>query len=265
LDLAERYAETIMPGYTHSQHAQPITLGYYFAAFADVLARDARRIDAAYATNNCNPLGAAALTTTGFPIDRAQTTRSLGFDGLVENGYDAVASRDDAEEATCALAILGVHLARLAEDLFVWHTAEFGLVEFSDDYANVSSIMPQKKNPGLLEFVKKEAGHLIGSATQALAAIKGSWFTDASDASDGGNDPAMEACQTAVACLEVLAGALGSMEVRADHMLHLARTGYGTMTEVADTIVRDSGISFREAHNIVGKTVVQALADDLAA
>lgn len=265
LDLAERYAETIMPGYTHSQHAQPITLGYYFAAFADVLARDARRIDAAYATNNCNPLGAAALTTTGFPIDRAQTTRSLGFDGLVENGYDAVASRDDAEEATCALAILGVHLARLAEDLFVWHTAEFGLVEFSDDYANVSSIMPQKKNPGLLEFVKKEAGHLIGSATQALAAIKGSWFTDASDASDGGNDPAMEACQTAVACLEVLAGALASMEVRADRMLHLARTGYGTMTEVADTIVRDSGISFREAHNIVGKTVVQALADDLAA
>lgn len=265
LELAEKHAEVVMPGYTHSQHAQPITLGYYLAAFADVLERDSRRIEAAYKTNNCNPLGAAALTTTGFPIDRQTTTSLLGFDGLVENGFDAVASRDDSEEASCALAILGVHLARVAEDLFVWHTAEFSLVEFGDDFANVSSIMPQKKNPGLLEFVKKEAGHLIGSSTQVLAAVKGSWFTDASDASDGGNEPMLEACTTAIACLEVLAGGLGSMEIRADRMLDLARTGYGTMTEVADTIVRDSGVSFRVAHNIVGKTVVEALQQGLAA
>ncbi len=265
LDLAEAHAEVVMPGYTHSQHAQPITLGYYMAAFADVLERDARRIAAAYTTNNCNPLGAAALTTTGFPINRQTTTDLLGFDGLVENGFDAVASRDDSEEASCALAVLGVHLARVAEDLFVWHTAEFGLVEFGDDFANVSSIMPQKKNPGLLEFVKKEAGHLIGSSTQVLAAVKGSWFTDASDASDGGNEPMLEACATAIACLEVLAGGLQSMEVRAERMLDLARTGYGTMTEVADTIVRESGVSFRVAHNIVGKTVVAALAEGLAA
>lgn len=265
LALAEQHAEVVMPGYTHSQHAQPITLGYYLAAFADVLARDQRRIDAAYVTSDANPLGAAALTTTGFPIDRMATTRRLGFQQLLENGFDAVASRDDAEEAACALAVLGVHLARLAEDLFVWHTSEFGLIEFSDDYANVSSIMPQKKNPGLLEFVKKEAGHLIGSSTQVLAAVKGSWFTDASDASDGGNDPLLEGCSTAVACLELLAGSLFSMEVRAERMLALAWTGYGTMTEVADTIVRESGVSFRVAHNIVGKTVAGAVADRLAA
>lgn len=265
LELAERYAETVMPGYTHSQHAQPITLGYYFAAFADVLARDQRRIDAAYITNNCNPLGAAALTTTGFPIDRQATTHSLGFGGLVENGFDAVASRDDSEEASCALAILGLHLSRVAEDLFVWHTSEFALIEFGDDFANVSSIMPQKKNPGLLEFVKKEGGHLIGDSTRVLAAVKGSWFTDASDATDGGNDPLIDACKAAIACCEVLAGGLASMDVRAERMLALARAGYGTMTEVADTIVRDSGVSFRVAHNIVGKTVAKAVADGLPA
>ena len=265
LQLAERYAEVVMPGYTHSQHAQPITLGYYFAAFADVLARDSRRIAAAYTTNDHNPLGAAALTTTGFPIDRQATTRRLGFEHLLENGFDAVASRDDSEEAACALAILGLHLARAAEDLFVWHTAEFGLIEFSDDFANVSSIMPQKKNPGLLEYVKKQAGWLIGGSTQVLAAVKGSWFTDASDATDGGNEPLLASCEIAVACLEVLAGALQTMDVREERMLELARTGYGTMTEVADTIVRESGVSFRVAHNIVGKTVAAAVAQRLAA
>jgi argininosuccinate lyase len=265
LNLAEQYAEVVMPGYTHSQHAQPITFGYYLAAIGDVLTRDARRLEAAYATNNCNPLGAAALTTTGFPIDRQATTRRLGFAELVENGFDAVASRDDAEEASCALAVLGVHLARMAEDLFVWHTAEFALVEFSDDFANVSSIMPQKKNPGLLEYVKKNAGHLIGTSTQVLAAVKGSWFTDASDATDGGNEPLVGACQKAIACMEALGGALSSMEVKQERMLHLARIGYGTMTEVADTIVRESGVSFRVAHNIVGKTVVQAVAARLDA
>lgn len=265
LDLAERYATAVMPGYTHSQHAQPITLGYYFAAFADVIERDVRRLEAAFATNNKNPLGAAALTTTGFPIDRALTTHWLGFDGLVENGYDAVASRDDAEEASCVLAMIGVHLGRLAEDLFVWHTAEFGFIEFGDDYANVSSIMPQKKNPGLLEFTKKHSGHLIGGSTQVLAAARGAWFTDANDATDAGNDPLHVMCQSTIACLEVLAAALATMEVRQDRMEELARIGYGTMTELADTIVRESGRSFRVAHNIVGRSVAIALERGLAA
>jgi argininosuccinate lyase len=261
LNKAESYADMVMPGYTHSQHAQPITLGYYLAAFADVLARDARRLDSAYATTNCNPLGAAALTTTAFPIDREATTRRLGFADLVENGFDAVASRDDSEEATCALSILGVHLARVAEDFFVWHTAEFDFIEFGDEYCNVSSIMPQKKNPAPLEFIKMKAGHLIGCSMQALAAGKGSWFTDSHDGSSGGNDPMLEATEMAVACLELLAGSLDTMEVRLDRMLHQARIGFGTMTEVTDTIVRESGVSFRVAHNIVGKTVTKAVAE----
>lgn len=261
LSKAESYADAVMPGYTHSQHAQPITLGYYLAAFADLLARDAHRIDSAYATTNCNPLGAAALTTTAFPIDRLATTRRLGFADLVENGFDAVASRDDSEEAACSLGILGVHLARVAEDFFVWHTAEFGFIEFGDEYCNVSSIMPQKKNPAPLEFIKMRAGHLIGCSMQTLAAGKGSWFTDSHDGSSGGNGPMLEATEMAVACLELLAGCLDTMETRLDRMLHQACIGFGTMTEVTDTVVRESGVSFRVAHNIVGKTVTKAVAE----
>ena len=259
LSKADEYAEIVMPGYSHSQHAQPITLGYYLAAFADVLARDTQRIEAAYATANRSPLGAAALTTTGFPIDRQATATSLGFDGLVENALDAVASRDDAEEASSALAVLGVHLARTAEDLFVWHTFEFNFIAFGDEYTGGSSIMPQKKNPGLLELIKRQSGYLIGTSTQVLAAVRGAWFTDAGDAKEAGNDPLLSATDSAIACLDVLSGALRTMTINPERMLRLAHTGFGTMTEVADTIVRETGRSFRVAHDIVGRTVAVAI------
>jgi argininosuccinate lyase len=259
LTKADAYAEIVMPGYSHSQHAQPITLGYYLAAFADALARDTRRLESAYATNNCSPLGAAALTTTGFPIDRQATAKRLGFDGLVENGLDAVASRDDAEEASCALAVLGVHLARIAEDLFIWHTFEFGFIEFGEENLGGSSIMPQKKNPGLLEFIKRHSGYLIGTSTQVLAATRGAWFTDAGDGKEAGNDPLLSATDSAIACLETLSSALQTMEIKPERMLKLAQSGFGTMTEVADTIVRETGHSFRIAHNIVSQTVAAAI------
>jgi argininosuccinate lyase len=265
LDQATRYAATTMPGYTHSQHAQPVTLGYYLAAFADVLARDDERLAAAYRSANSSPLGAAALTTTGFPIDRQATMRALGFGQLVENAFDAVASRDDAEEAAAMLALVGVHLARVAEDLFVWCTSEFGFIEFGDEYCSVSSIMPQKKNPSVMEFVKREAGFLIGTASQVLAGVKGAWFTDANDATDAGNEPLLDGIDKAIACLELFGGCLATLTVNAERMLHQARIGYGTMTELADTIVRETGLSFRVAHNIVGKTVTRALAAGLTA
>jgi argininosuccinate lyase len=250
-----------MPGYTHSQHAQPVTLGYYLAAFADVLARDAARLAAAYVSANSSPLGAAALTTTGFPIDRLATMRRLGFGRLVENAFDAVASRDDAEEAAAMLALLGVHLARVAEDCFVWCTAEFGFIEFGDEYCSVSSIMPQKKNPSVLEFVKREAGRLIGVSTGVLAGVKGSWFTDAADATDAGNEPLLDGIAAAIACLDLFAGSLATVQVNAERMLDGACVGYGTMTELADTLVRETGLSFRVAHNIVGQTVARAIAE----
>lgn len=259
LDKANEYAETVMPGYTHSQHAQPITLGYYLAAFADVLARDSKRLAAAYTTCNQSPLGAAALTTTGFPIDRHATAQRLGFAGLVENGLDAVGSRDDAEEASCALGILGVHLARTAEDLFTWHTFEFGFIQFGARHTGGSSIMPQKRNPGLLETIKREAGFLIGASTQVLASARGAWFTDAHDAKEAGDKPLLLATDSAIGCLELLSDALRDMGVNAARMLEYAQIGFGTMTEVADTIVRESGRSFRIAHTIVGQTVTVAV------
>lgn len=259
LDKAIEYADTVMPGYTHSQHAQPITLGYYLAAFADVLARDSHRIDSAYAVCNQSPLGAAALTTTGFPIDRQATAERLGFAGLVENALDAVASRDDAEEASCALGVLGVHLGRIAEDLFVWSTFEFGFIRFGARQTGGSSIMPQKKNPGFLETIKRESGFLIGSSTQVLASARGAWFTDAHDAKEAGDKPLLAATDSAIACLDLLSNALRDMDVNASRMLELAQTGFGTMTEVADTIVRESGRSFRVAHSIVGATVATAI------
>lgn len=158
-----------------------------------------------------------------------------------------------------------MHLSRIAEVFFVWHTSEFAFIEFDDEYASVSSIMPQKKNPGPLEFIKKGAGHLIGSSTQVLAAAKSSWFTDAADATDAGDEPLLDATGVAVACMEMLAGCVDTMQINADRMLEGARAGYGTMTEVADTIVRESGVSFRVAHNIVGKTVQRAIAEGKAA
>lgn len=262
LDLAVEHAETVMPGYTHSQHAQPITLGYYLAAFADVLARDSERLAAAYRTCNHSPLGAAALTTTGFPIDRHATAQRLGFNGLIENGLDAVGSRDDAEEASCAIGILGVHLARTAEDLFTWHTFEFGFIQFGTRHTGGSSIMPQKRNPGLLEIVKREAGFLIGASTQTLASARGAWFTDAHDAKEAGDKPLLLATDSAISCLEQLSDALRGMSVNRDRMLEYAQIGFGTMTEVADTIVRESGRSFRIAHTIVGHTVNTALQEN---
>lgn len=147
LDLAKDHVETVMPGFTHSQHAQIITLGYYFAALGDVIGRDRDRLEAAYGRVNRCPLGAAALTTTGFPLDRQLTAELLGFDGLVENGYDAIVSRDDATETAAVVALLMTHLSRLAEDLWMWSTLEFGYVELADRYCSVSSICPRRRTP----------------------------------------------------------------------------------------------------------------------
>jgi argininosuccinate lyase len=179
----------------------------------------------------------------------------------MENGLDAVGSRDDAEEASCALSLLGVHLARTAEDLFIWHTFEFGFIQFGSRHTGGSSIMPQKRNPGFLEIIKREAGFLIGTSTQTLASARGAWFTDAHDAKEAGDKPLLLATDSAINCLDLLSEALRDMGVNAERMLKFAQIGFGTMTEVADTIVRESGRSFRLAHHIVSHTVDNAIRD----
>ncbi len=258
--LADRYAETVMPGYTHTQHAQPISLGYYLLSAGDVLARDFKRLSGALAHADLSPLGAGALTTTGFPIDRESVAGRLGFSGLVESAYDAVASRDDVHETAAALAVLMTGLSRVAADLQSWNTAEYGFIELADAYSSVSSIMPQKKNPQALEFTKAAAGVVTGALTTVLAASKNTSYSDVNDGVSAINVPVLEALDRTRATLAVMRGVLETMTVKPERMAKAAADGYGTATELADVIVRETGMSFRMAHNIVGRVVREAIA-----
>ena len=259
LQLADKHAATVMPGYTHSQHAQPISLGYYLLSAGDVLARDFRRLAGALAHADMSPLGAGALTTTGFPIDREGVAIRLGFSGLVESAYDAVSARDDVHETAAALAILMTGLSRVAADLQAWNTAEYGFIELADSYSSVSSIMPQKKNPQALEYAKAAAGHVTGALTAVLAASKNTSYSDVNDGVSAINVPVLEAVDRTRAALAVMQGVLETMTVKPERMAKAAADGYGTATELADVIVRETGLSFRMAHNIVGRVVREAI------
>ncbi len=265
LDQARRYAGTVMPGYTHWQHAQPVTFGYYLLAFADTLARDFARLRAAYDRTDCCPLGAGALATTAFPLDRDFTAAALGFAQVMEVAYDAVASRDDAAEAVAACALLTTGLSRLAVDLQAWSTYEYRFIELADQHCAVSSIMPQKKNPAALEHIKATAAMVAGALTAVLAAAKNTAFADVSDGVTAVNEPALDAALRTRRILVLAADALGALTVFPDRMADLAATGYGTATELADVIVRETGLSFRMAHNIVAVVVADAIAAGRAA
>ncbi len=259
LKLAADHATTVMPGYTHTQHAQPISLGYYLLSYADVLGRDCRRLAAALATCDASPLGAGALSTTAFPIDRQATADMLGFAGLVEVAYDAVSSRDDMLEAVAAAAILMTGLSRVATDLQTWNTMEFGFIELADAYSATSSIMPQKKNPQAMEFIKSAAASVTGALTTVLACAKNTAFADVNDGVTAVNVPGVEAIQRLRSALVVMEGVLATLSVRPDAMRHSAAIGFGSATELADVIVRETGMSFRKAHNIVGRVVREAI------
>ena len=260
LGIARRHAETVMPGYTHTQHAQPITLGYYFLSLADLLGRDFGRLLAAVKQTDRSPLGAGALTTTSFPIDRRYTARMLGFGGVVEIAYDAVSSRDDVHETASALSILMTNLSRLAVDLQNWNMMEYGFVELSGAYCAVSSIMPQKKNPQALEHTKAEAARVIGDLVSTLGSSKNTSLADVNDGVTAINQQALDAAERAASTLALLDGVLRTMAVKPKTMLKGAEIGFGTATELADAIVRESGLSFRIAHNIVGALVRETLA-----
>ncbi len=259
LDLAEDHRETVMPGYTHCQHAQPITMGYYFLAFADHLQRDWHRCVAALRHTNQSPLGAGALAGTSFPLDRAYCAENLAFDGLVETAYDAVSSRDDGQEATAALAVLMTAVSRLAVDMQSWSTQEFGFVELADEHSSVSSIMPQKKNPICLEHLRAEAARVTGCLTAALAVAKNTTFAEVIDGAAGVETPAREAAEITTRSLRLMTEVLERMSVFPERMAISAARGFGTATELADTMVRDLGLSFRTAHNIVAAVVAKAI------
>lgn len=259
LELALRHAETVMPGYTHTQHAQPVSLGYYLLTAAEVLGRDCTRLFGALAHCDCCPLGAGALTTTGFPIDRQLVSDLLGFEQLLEIAYDGVSCRDDAHEAVAAAAVMMTGLSRLATDLKSWNTMEFGMIELADEFSAVSSIMPQKKNPQALEYIKGAAAKVTGALTTALACSKNTALADVNDGVTALNVPVAEAVEESRSSLVVMRGVLETMTVRPARMRHLAEIGFGTATELSDVIVRETGMSFRMAHNIVGKVVRETL------
>lgn len=259
IDMAQQHVETVMPGYTHSQHAQPISFGYYLLAAADLMERDYGRLSHALACCDRSPLGSGALSTTGFPIDREMTARLLGFSQLVEVGYDGVSIRDDLQEAAGALAVLMTGISRVATDIQTWNTMEFGMLELDDAYSSVSSIMPQKKNPQAMEHVKAVAAMAIGALNMVLAAAKNTALADVNDGVTAGNVPMLDVLERACRALTVFEGAIRTLTVKPDTMRHLAETGFGTATELADIIVREAGMSFRMAHNIVGRVVREAI------
>ncbi|MGO4305470.1 argininosuccinate lyase [Cupriavidus sp. RAF12] len=259
LHRASEHADVVMPGYTHLQAAQPITYGYYLAGVANAIGRDMARLQRALEALDACPLGAGALAGTAFPIDRAATARWLGFSTWVANSLDAVASRDFAWEILSAVAIGTVTWGRVAQDLYVWSTPEFGLIDFPDSVAGTSSIMPQKKNPVVLEYLKGKGGHMVGLLTASLAALKGTHFSHSGDGNRETMRSFWEAMEESGRCVDLLRLVLANATPQRQTMLARARRDFSSATDLADMLVRDAGMSFREAHHVVGAVVRDAL------
>ena len=256
---AELYAEVVMPGYTHLQPAQPITYGYYLSAVEQALGRDCRRLTQTLETMNQSPMGAAAFAGTPFDIDRARTAELLGFDGYLDNALDAVGSRDFMIESLSHLSLLAVFWSRVAQDYFVWSTHEFSLIDFPDSVAATSSIMPQKKNPTVLEYLKGRTGHIVGLLMGASVTIKGTNFSHTGDANREGTRGFWEAAEESLRCLKLLDLVLRTAKPNAELAVKRAGEDFSTATGLADLIVREANLSFREAHHVVGGAVRLAM------
>ena len=257
LAIAEREADSVMPGFTHLQPAQPITFGHHMLAWFEMLERDAERFSECRARVNAMPLGAAALAGTPYPIDRGLTAHLLGFDSVCRNSLDAVSDRDFAIEfvSDCALAM--VHLSRMSEELILWVSPSFGFVELGDAYCTGSSIMPQKKNPDVPELVRGKSARVIGHLNALLVLMKGQPLAYNRDNQED-KAPLFDAVDTVTDCLRVFAGMLGTLECRHGRMLEAALLGYTTATDLADYLVRRA-VPFRDAHEVVGRVVRSAI------
>ena len=265
LQKAHEYADVVMPGYTHLQPAQPITNGFWLLAVADLLGRDIARLRQLHEELDLCPLGAGALAGTTFTIDRARTASLLGFGGAVPNALDAVASRDYALELLSVLAIMSTGASRVAQDYYVWVTPEFDLIDFPDSVAGTSSIMPQKKNPVVLEYLKGKAGHINGLLMAALGTVKGVHFTHTGDGNRESMRSVWEACDESLRVLNMLELVLRTATPKKERMLARARVDFGTATDLADTLVRNCGLSFRESHHVVGAAVRAAIGEGMGA
>lgn len=260
LDAAERYADTVMPGYTHLQPAQPITFGYYLANVARGLEREYERLAAVYPRADACPLGSAAFAGTSFPIDRQLTAELLGFSRVATPGLDAVASRDFVTELLWAVTSCQVLLSRVAQDLYTFTTWEFGSFSFPDRVAGTSSIMPQKKNMLPLEYFRAEAGRSIGALAGALSSVKGSNYSIGLDSVREGLADSWPAFARFAEALPLLRLVFETIKPDADKLLARCSENFSTATDVADGLVREHGISFREAHHIIGRAVQMVIA-----
>ncbi len=251
---AKEHIETLIPGFTHTQHAQPTTLAHHLLAHAGALARDFDRLGGAYTRVNQSPLGAAAFAGTGFPVNRMRTCELLGFNDTIENSMDAVAARDFMIESVAAFANLMTDLSRIAAELILWSTSEFDYITIDDRYASTSSIMPQKKNPDVAELIRGKTGSVIAAATGILTIAKAlpmSYNRDLQDATPH----LWSAAQDTLASVRMTAGMIDTITIHEENLARQATAGFAMATELADTLVRSCGISFRTAHQIVGRLV----------
>jgi argininosuccinate lyase len=251
---AREHAATLLPGYTHLQRAQVVTLGHHFLAYAEMLGRDRGRfLDAARRADQ-SPLGAGALAGTGLPIDRAATAAALGFSQPTRNSLDSVSDRDFAAEIASACALLGVHLSRLGEELVLWSSTEFGFVRLGEGYCSGSSLMPQKRNPDIAELLRAKPGRLIGDLVALLTVSKGLALSYNKDLQET-QEPLYDAVETTQTCLAVLPGLVATLELDLQRMRAAAADPALGATDLAEHLVREKGLPFRHAHEVVGALV----------
>jgi len=257
LNIAKENLETILPGYTHLQKAQPITVAHHFMAYFEMLKRDKSRLEDTYKRTNVLPLGSGALAATTYPLDREFVAKELGFDHISLNSLDAVSDRDFCIELLNTLSILMMHLSRFSEEIILWCSHEFQFVELDDAFSTGSSIMPQKKNPDIAELVRGKTGRIYGSLMALLATMKSLPLAYNKDMQED-KEPVFDAIDNVKMCLPVFSDMVKTMKLRKDRMYEGAKGGFTNATDLADYLVK-KGIAFRDAHEIVGKIVFSCI------
>jgi argininosuccinate lyase len=258
VELAAQHSNTVMPGFTHMQVAQPVSFAHHLLAYVEMFARDAERLSEVRKRVNQLPLGAAALAGTSYPLDRARVAKTLGFEGLCQNSLDAVSDRDFAIEFTSFAAITMVHVSRLSEEIVLWMSQNFGFIDLADRYCTGSSIMPQKRNPDVAELARGKSGRVIGHLMGLLTLMKGQPLTYNKDNQED-KEPLFDTVDTLAATLRIMAEMIGGIEVKAEAMERAALRGYATATDLADYLVK-KGLAFRDAHEAVAHAVKVAIA-----
>ena len=254
---AEAGADWVMPGFTHLQTAQPVTWGHHMLAYVEMFARDLSRIRDARARMNESPLGAAALAGTGFPIDRHMTAEALGFDRPMANSLDAVSDRDFALEFLSCASICAMHLSRFAEELVIWSSAQFRFVTLSDRFSTGSSIMPQKKNPDAAELIRAKVGRIFGANVALMMVMKGLPLAYSKDMQED-KEQVFDAADNLMLALAAMEGMVRDMAANVPSLERAAASGFSTATDLADWLVRDTGLPFRDAHHVTGALVALA-------